>query len=141
MLILNPQSVSLGSAQLTGITAVVIDRATVAPLEQWAATGPWCALADSTKRRITVTLKQELPAPLNAGPQLGTQAELRLTVAPTRADASRRRIRCTCVVTAVEHALPSAPGKPAARTVTLLAVATGAPAGANDPVVIEEVSP
>jgi len=136
MLILNPERVELGTAVLDRVTSVTIDRQTVSPVEQWGGTGPWCRLVDSTKRRVTVTVKQEPGPALDAGPALGSQAELRAIVAPTRSDKGRRRVRCLCVVISVEHALPT--GKPPVRTVTLLAVST---AGATDPVAIEEVTP
>lgn len=140
MLILNPQRVELGSATLDRVTSVTIDCATVAPVEQWGSTGPWCRLVDSTKRRVTVTVKQEPGGgPLSTPPALGSQAELRVTVAPNASDLNRRRVRCTCVVIATRYEQPV--GKPPVRTVSLLAVSTAAPAGATDPLTIEEVNP
>ncbi len=143
MMILNPERVEFGTALLDRVTAVTIDRATVTPVEQWGATGPWCRLVDSTKRRVSVTVKQEPGAgPLDAGPALGSQAELRIAVAPSASDRNRRRVRCTCVVMGVRYEQPV--GKPTVRTLSLLAVSLAAaplPAGAVDPVVIEEVTP
>lgn len=142
MLILNPERVELGSTTLDRVTSVTIDRATVAPIEQWGGTGPWCRLVDSTKRRVSVEVKQELGPGLDVGPQLGSQAELRVTVSPARSDRARRRVRCVCVVVGVEHTVPA--GKPAVRTVSLLAVSNGASggtAGVTDPVVVEGVTP
>ena len=139
MLILNPERVELGSTVLDHVTSITIDRATVAPIEQWGSTGPWCRLVDSTKRRVSVLVKQEVGPGLDVGPQLGSQAELRVTVSAARSDRNRRRVRCTCVVIGVDHALPV--GKPATRTVSLLAVSTGVSGGVNDPVVIEGVTP
>ncbi|HZW08090.1 MAG TPA: hypothetical protein VFF65_13285 [Phycisphaerales bacterium] len=138
MLILNPARVELGADRLERVTAVSIDRATVTPVEQWGSTGPWCRLVDSTRRRVTVTVRQEPGGAADAGPALGAQAELRVTVSPAGSDRHRRRVRCTCVVVAVRYEQPL--GKPPVRTVTLLAVSTAAPAGATDPVVIEEAN-
>lgn len=135
MLILNPERVEFGSARLERVTAVTVDRATVTPIEQWGSGGPWCALVDSTKRRVSVSVRQEPGGTLDAGPQLGTQAELRVVVCPTGSDKGRRRVRCTCVVVGVRYEQPV--GKPPARLVSLLAVS----AGAVDPVTIEEVTP
>lgn len=142
MLILNPERVELGSDILDRVSSVTIDRATVAPVEQWGGTGPWCRLADSTKRRVSVLVRQELGAGLDIGPQLGSMAELRVVVSPAQSDRARRRIRCTCVVVAVEHTLTSSgSGKGATRTVSLLAVSTGAFGGVSDPVVVEGATP
>jgi hypothetical protein len=141
MLILNPERVELGSTTLDRVTSVTIDRSTVTPIEQWGGTGPWCRLVDSTKRRVSIEVKQELGGVtgLDVGPQLGSQAELRVIVSPARSDRGRRRVRCTCVVIGVEHS--AAAGKPATRTVSLLAVSTASPAGATDPVIVEGVTP
>ena len=139
MLILNPERVELGSATLDRVTSVTIDSTTITPVEQWGATGPWCRLVDSTKRRISITVKQEPGGALNPGPALGSQAELRVTVSPNTSDRNRRRVRCTCVVVASRYDQPV--GKPPLRTVTLLAVSTAAPAGATNPITIEEVTP
>jgi hypothetical protein len=139
MLILNPERVELGSAVLDRVTGVTIDRATVTPIEQWGATGPWCRLVDSTKRRVTVTVRQEPGLVLDAGPALGSQAELRIVVSPAASSRNRRRVRCTCVVVAVRYEQAAGTtGKPPVRTVTLLGVSA---TGAADPVVIEEVNP
>ncbi|HYC99838.1 MAG TPA: hypothetical protein VEB22_01305 [Phycisphaerales bacterium] len=139
MLILNPHRVELGPLVLERVTSVAIDRATVTPVEQWGSTGPWCRLVDSTKRRVTFTVRQEPGAPADAGPALGSQAEIRVSVSPAASDRHRRRVRCICVVVAVRYEQPA--GKPPVRTISLLAISTAAPAGATDPVVIEEANP
>ena len=139
MLILNPERVELGPSTLDRVTSITIDSATVSPVEQWGSTGPWCRLIDSTRRRVSVTVRQEPGGALSPGPALGSQAELRVTVSPNASDRNRRRVRCTCVVVATRYEQPV--GKAPVRTVSLLAVSIAAPAGATDPVTIEEVIP
>lgn len=135
MLILNPTAVELGSLAMGGVSSLTVDRQSVTPLEQWGAGGPWCRLVDSPKRRVSITIKLEPAAPLDAGPALGSQAELRAFFGPASGDRLRRRLRATCVVVAVTHQHP--PGRAPVRTVELLAVS---PSGATDPVVIEEAA-
>lgn len=134
MLILNPSRVELGSATLCGVNSLAVERTTLDPLEQWGSGGPWCRLVDSTRRRVEVIIKQEASGPLDPGPALGTQAELRALIS-TGGDRGRRRLRCTCVVIGVTHQQPI--GRPAVRTVSLLGVSPG---GTTDPVIIEEAN-
>lgn len=140
MLVMNPQSVRFGAALLAQVRSVAFDRQSIDPLEQWGAGGPWCRLADSTRRRVTVSVRQHLSAPdIGEAPALGAQQTLEVFVSPAAGSRRRRRISAVCVVIGVRHEL--AAERESVRTVTLLAVSTGPGAGATDPVTVQEVFP
>ncbi|MBX3385656.1 MAG: hypothetical protein KF768_03715 [Phycisphaeraceae bacterium] len=130
MLVTSPRSVRFGNLSLADARLVAIDRAPVERVEEFDQAGPFCVLADVTRRRTTIRVEREPPdAAWPAEPllQLGAQAELVVHASPAAADAALVRLSATCVLVAVDHRLDA---RPALQTLTFIAVS---PAGDSDP--------
>lgn len=135
MLLLNPETVKFGSATWQDVFAVLVDRAAERSTLEWSDTGPYAVFADVPEQRITVRVSRRILRDVAFTPRPGESAELVVYASPTAGDASRRRVRTTCVVTHVAHELSSQRG--AVQTVTLVAISAD---GASDPIAIEDAS-
>ncbi len=143
MLVLNPTNVKFGQASWTDALAITIDRGGDALAIERGDLGPHIVFADVPEQRVMIRVQRGLTRDDLAGPRPSEQAELHFCTAPGASDASRRRVRATCVVTAVSHELGRAraggAGRPgeALQTITLVALSAD---GVADPVAIEDAS-
>jgi hypothetical protein len=134
MLILNPRTVTFGSALWEGIAAVAIDRHAHRLIEEWGDRGSYAVLADVPEQRVRIKIVQEVDRDSVGVPRPGEQGILTLYTAPARSEAGRRRVSATAVVLAVEHEVSTRRG--ALRTVVLAAVSDGA----GDPITVSDAS-
>jgi len=137
MLILNPEIVRFESHAWDDVAAIAIDRAAKRLVEDHGDEGPFAAFADVPEQTVTIRVQRRLGG---AGddtddPALGASGQLTLYTARAGADASRRRITITCVVTAIRCDLPAA-GRPATKTITFIAQSEGA----SDPVTVADAA-
>ena len=134
MFVLNPERVKFGSAVWGNVVSVKIDSETVAPVEEWGESGPWCVLVDSPRRRVKIEVKQELHGVADglAPATIGSEAQLRVHVSPTGSNAGRKRVKVQAVVVSVSH--ERRVGAAPVRTIELRGVSAS---GSADPVSIE----
>lgn len=135
MLVLNPESVMFDGVVWPRVVAVVVDRDAAAEGEvlEWGDAGPQVVFADVVKRRVDLTVRQELVGGdgLVGGPPVGSLGVLMVTTAGGGSDAGKKTLTASAVVLSVTHEL--ARGKSAAvRTVRLVAVSGD---GVSEPVV------
>jgi hypothetical protein len=135
MLVLNPASVKFGAAAWYDVTDVSVDRAAARTLVEWTDTGPHAVFADVPEERVTIRVSRRLLRDTAFALRPGDAAELVVYTSATAGDAARRRLRASCVVTAVSHDVSTRNG--AVQTVTLVAVSSN---GSSDPLVIEDAS-
>lgn len=133
MLLLNPRSVTFGSATWDSVVAVMIDRDSVRFVEEWSDAGPHAVLADAPEQRVTIRVVQEVTRDDLGSPRPGEAGALSLCTAPTGADAGRRKLTAQAVVRSVSHEVSLKRG--AVRTITLVAVSAD---GAADPIAIAD---
>lgn len=129
MLILNPRTVTFGSAAWPDIASVVIDRSTPRPAIEWTDEGPHPTFADAPEQRTTIRVTQHIARDALDTPRPGESDTLRLHTAPAGADTPRARLEAACVVLDVTHELSLRNG--AVRTIRLIAIS---PDGATDPI-------
>ena len=132
---MNPERVKLGLMVLEGVAAVAVTRSAAREVVEWGEQGRQVALADVSRERVEVVVKQELGRDDLGGPALGTAATLSVVTGVGASDAARRTLTAAVVVlgTAVELVRKNG-GWSGVRTIRLIAVGDGA----TDPVVLTD---
>ncbi|MBI1190680.1 MAG: hypothetical protein GC200_08395 [Tepidisphaera sp.] len=133
MLVLNPSSVTFGSATWSNVTALVIERAAQKQVTEWSDNGPHAVLADVPEQVVKVRVVSEVVSGDPNGPSTGASGVLTATTGPNASDALRRVISIAAVVVGVSYELSQKKG--AVRTVDLVAVSSD---GASDPVSVTD---
>lgn len=131
MLLLNPRSVTFGSATWGGVTSVVIDRDGSRVIADQGDEGPYTVYADVSEQTVRVRVVQELAGDDLDDPIPGEQAALSFTTAPNSGSQSATTVSMTAVVTDVKYEIGRR-GTPS-RSVSLIAVSSD---GLTDPVVV-----
>lgn len=139
MLILNPQGVVFGSVVLDQVTMVAVERVGTRVVVEWGDGGPHAVFADVAEQRVNVRVVQEVDVVVDAV-KPGDQGTLSFVASMSGADAGRRKVSATAVVTGVGYEVGrSATGTGASpraiRTLTFVLVSGN---GATDPVVVAE---
>ncbi len=135
MLVLNPPLVKFGSVTWTDVTVVQVDRTGDKVVVERGDLGPHVTLADVPEQRIVMRVTRELARDDVGTPKPSQQGELVLYTAPSASDGLRRRVRASCVITAVLHEVGRVRG--AVQSITLIALSSD---GIADPVTIEDAS-
>lgn len=135
MLMIQPESVKFGASVWPDVMAVLVDRIATEPVVEWSDMGPHAVFVDTPRQRVVVKVTRRLAQDAAFTPRPGESAELVVFMAATAADASRRRVRMTCVVQQVTHDVANQRG--ASQVVTLVAISSD---GVIDPIVVEDAS-
>jgi hypothetical protein len=133
VLVLNPRSVSFGSATWEGVSSIVVDRQAARTLEELGDNGPYPVLVDVPEQRVRVKVVQEFTRDEMSAPAPGEQATLQFVTAPGASTAGLRRVTLTAIVIGVEHEVSLKRG--ATRTIELAAISSD---GRTDPVSIAD---
>lgn len=133
MLVLNPASVTFGSATWENVTAIVIERAAQKQVTEWSDNGPHPVLADVPEQVVKIRVVSEVVGDDANGPSPGVSGALRAITGRNASDALRRVISATAVVVGVSYEVSLKKG--AVRTVDLVAVSSD---GAADPVSVTD---
>jgi len=139
MLILNPQSVVFGSVVLEQVTMVAMDRVGTRVVLEWGDGGPHVVFADVPEQRVNVRVVQEVDVVVESV-KPGDLGTLSFVASMSGADAGRRKVSATAVVTGVGYevgrsAASTGAAPRAIRTLTFVLVSGN---GATDPVVVTE---
>lgn len=133
MLILNPRLVKFGSTTWPDVSLVAIERDARRLALEWSDNGPHPVFADAPEQRLTIRIIQDAATGDIDTPRPGEQQTLTLYTAPTGADARRRKITATCVITSVSYDLSLTRGTQ--RRTTLTALSTD---GSADPITVSD---
>ena len=135
MLILNPRQVRFGPSTWADVSLVAIDRDASRLALEWSDMGPHPVMADAPEQRLTIRVVQEVSRDDLNSPRPGDLGTLTLFTSPTGADARRRKVTCSCVITGVSHDLSLSRGTQ--RRITLTALS---PDGAADPITVADAT-
>jgi len=133
MLILNPRLVKFGPTTWPEVSTIAIDRDSSRLALEWSDLGPHPVFADSPEQRLTIRIIQDIARDDLDTPRPGDQQTLTFYTAPTGADARRRKVTTTAVITAVSHDLSLSRGTQ--RRITLTALSAD---GSTDPITITD---
>lgn len=133
MLVLNPRLVRFGSRTWPGVSLVAIERRAARLAIEWSDMGPHPVFADAPEQRLTIRIIQDVAGDEIDAPTPGEQAVLVFYTAPTGADARRRKVSITAVITGVTYDLSLSRGTQ--RRTSLVAVSAD---GAADPIAITD---
>jgi hypothetical protein len=129
MLIVNPDVVWLGAAELRGVKSVAVERVGQRVALAWSDAGPHAAFADVPEQKVTMRVVQELPGAYENSPRPGDSVSVSVHVAPSGAEGQRRRLSATGVVTGVTYQVLQRGGS--TRTIELVLVSSD---GVADPI-------
>lgn len=106
MLILTPETVTLGPVTLDRVVAFTVDRTASVMVENWSDLGPFQVYADATEQRVVFTIVQELSESRDGWLRPGDLTSLSVRFAPSGGDQGRRTLMCaSAVVDSVRHEL------------------------------------
>lgn len=139
MLILNPQSVVFGSVVLEKVAMVMVERVGTRVVLEWGDGGPHVEFADVAEQRVNVRVAQEVDVVVDA-PKPGDEGMLSFVASMSGADAGRRKVSGTAVVTGVSYEIGKNTAGTAVppRAVRILSFVLVSADGATDPVVVTE---
>jgi hypothetical protein len=137
MLILNPQHVVFGSVVLEKVSLVAVERVGARVIVEWGDGGPHVQFADVVEQRVNVRVVQEVDVVVDA-PRPGDLGTLSFVASMSGADAGRRRVSATAVVTGVGYEVGRGAGGAMPRAHRVLNFVLVSSNGAADPVVVTE---
>jgi len=106
LLILSPETVTLGTITLDRVVAFTVDRAATVMAEHWSDLGPFQVYADAAEQRVVFTIVQELRESRDGWIKPGDLTSLAVRFGPTAGDQGRRTLTCAAaVVESVRHEL------------------------------------
>ena len=123
MVWIEPRSVTLMDAGLTGVRAISVNAHAGEVLEEHASGGRYAVFVDAAEVTIELVIDCEiLDGTVDIGAEIvpGAMGELRFTSAISSSSAHRETFACDVVVTSVKHALQGGSGP--ARRITLRGV-------------------
>ncbi len=135
MIWLNPQSVTLGSLNLTDVTIVAIDRAASRLVIEHTDLGPYVGFVDVPEQRVSIKLAREVRASEASPAKPGDQLTLSFRSSPNASGTPGRAVSASVVVTAVEHSFSPRAGL--RQEINAIAVSSD---GAADPITETETS-
>jgi len=127
MLVMRPSVVKFGADEWAGVVRVAIESLSVEMAEEWDDEGPNLMFADSTRRKTSVQVFQDVEGDDLSTPDPGTEAGLVVEVDRGN-DADKKSISMTAVVQSVSYSFS---GSRSTRLVRLVAVSS---AGNFEPV-------
>ncbi len=128
MLIVNPDVVRLGSAELRGVRSVAVERVGQRVALAWGDAGPHAMFADVPEQKVTMRVVQEILGAFESSPRPGESVGVTVSVSPDGAEGNRRRLSATGVVVGVTYQVLQRGSS--TRTVELVLVSSD---GAADP--------
>ncbi|MBO6512536.1 MAG: hypothetical protein JJ974_01050 [Phycisphaerales bacterium] len=120
MLVIRPARVRFGSDDWDDVLRVAIESLSVEVAEEWDDEGPNLMYADSTRRKTTVRVIQELDGDDLLDPEIGDEATLHVEVDRGN-DSDARVVSCTAMVQSVSYSLS---GSRSSREIRLIAVSS-----------------
>ncbi len=120
MLVLRPKGVRFGGTEWVGVSRVAIDSSSVEMAEEWDEEGPNLMYVDSTRRKTSVRVYQDIDGDDLASPDPGEEASIRIDVDRGN-DADSRVILMSVVVQSVSYSFS---GSRATREIRLVAVSS-----------------
>ena len=129
MLLLNPNRVTLGTAELTNVSAITIDRTARRAALEWTDLGPHIGFADVPEQRVAITVIRNLFASELSPAKPGDELLLTARAAASASAAGVIVVSATVVVQSISHAITQ--GAKATQIIRAVAVSS---TGAADPI-------
>lgn len=127
MLVVRPAMVKFGGTMWYGVSRIAIESSSVEMAEEWDDEGPYLMFADSTRRKTSVSVFQDIDGDDLSSPDVGDENMLVVQVDRGN-DADQRTISVSAVVQGVSYSFT---GSRSTRSVRLVAVSG---AGDSEPV-------
>lgn len=139
MLILNPELVRFVGAQLTGVTAVAVERSATKLIEDHDEIGPFVTFVDVPQQRTRLKIVQSLSGGDLPGNLCGDSGLLEVWTSPNASQASRLKLAATAMIIDVRYEIgrKGAVGPAAVRIITFSVIAS---TGKIEPLVFTDAS-